>query len=168
DVFGQANNGGALYVYHSEKFDRLTFTFSQFAQGGSFTIEYPPDIDSFGQVTEWKSFAIKKDKTENMTKNQTVSWSVPLDWVRATTHDGSGKTYGGGQYFGSTFLRDGGRLYFAKITWHDGNIENRPRLENIQLKNSFPAVNISGAPTETPEGQTIQRWRKIRGFDKSA
>lgn len=23
DVFGQANNGGALYVYHSEKFDRL-------------------------------------------------------------------------------------------------------------------------------------------------
>ncbi len=25
DVFGQANDGGALYVYHSEKFDRLTF-----------------------------------------------------------------------------------------------------------------------------------------------
>ena len=38
DVFGQTNNGGALYVYHSEKFDRLKFTFSQFAQGGRFTI----------------------------------------------------------------------------------------------------------------------------------
>ncbi len=168
DVFGQANYGGALYVYHSEKFDRLTFKFSQLAQGGSFTIEYPSAIDSFGQVTEWKSFAIKKDKTENMTKNQTVNWSVPSDWVRATTHDGSGQTYGGGQYFGSTFLRDGGRLYVAKITWHDENIENRPRLKEVKLKNSFQTVKLTDAPTATPEGQTIQRWRKIRGFDKSA
>ncbi|MFH4467832.1 hypothetical protein INT50_23505 [Vibrio diabolicus] len=168
DVFGQANNGGALYVYHSEKFDRLTLTFSQFAQGGNFIIEYPSAIDSFGQVSEWKPFDIKKDRTQGMTKDQTVNWSVPSDWVRATTHDGSGKTYGGGQYFGSTFLRDGGRLYVARVTWHDDNIENRPRLENIQLKDSFPVVNVSGAPTETPEGQTIQRWRQIRGFDESA
>ncbi|UTZ39611.1 hypothetical protein HB763_24100 [Vibrio campbellii] len=168
DVFGQTNNGGALYVYHSEKFDRLTFKFSQFAQGDRFTIEYPSAIDSSGQVSEWKPFDIKKDKTLNMTKNQTVNWSVPSDWVRATTHDGSGKTYGGGQYFGSTFLRDGGRLYVAKITWHDENIENRPRLKEVKLKNSFQTVKLTDAPTATPEGQAIQRWRKIRGFDKSA
>ncbi|CAE6933395.1 hypothetical protein ACOMICROBIO_LKFPLAJE_03266 [Vibrio sp. B1FIG11] len=168
DVFGQTNNGGALYVYHSEKFDRLAFTFSQFAQGGSFTIEYPSAIDSFGQISEWKPFDINKDKTHGMTKDQTVDWHVPSDWARATTHDGSGKTYGGGQYFGSTFLRDGGRLYVARITWHDDNIDNRPHLDNIQLKDSFPVVNVSGAPTATPEGQTIQRWRKIRGFDESA
>ena len=168
DVFGQANNGGALYVYHSEKFDRLTFTFSQFAQGGNFTIEYPSAIDSFGQVSEWKPFNIEEDNTLNMTKNQTVNWSVPSDWVRVTTHDGSGQTYGGGQYFGSTFLRDGGRLYIARITWHDENIENRPRLKEVKLKNSFQTVKLTDAPTATPEGQTIQRWRKISGFDKSA
>ncbi|ABU73422.1 hypothetical protein [Vibrio campbellii] len=168
DVFGQTNNGGALYVYHSEKFDRLAFTFSQFAQGGRFTIEYPSAIDSFGQVSQWKPFDINKDKTLNMTKNQTVNWSVPSDWVRATTHYGSGKTYGGGQYFGSTFLRDGGRLYVAKITWHDENIENRPRLKEVKLKNGFQTVKLTDAPKATPEGQTIQRWRKIRGFDKSA
>ncbi len=168
DVFGQTNNGGALYVYHSEKFDRLTFKFSQFAQGGRFTIEYPSAIDSSGQVSEWKPFDIKKDKTLNMTKNQTVNWSVPSDWVRATTHYGSGQTYGGGQHFGSTFLRDGGRLYVAKITWHDENIENRPRLKEVKLKNSFQTVKLTDAPTATPEGQAIQRWRKIRGFDKSA
>ncbi|WP_045454625.1 hypothetical protein [Vibrio campbellii] len=168
DVFGQTNNGGALYVYHSEKFDRLAFTFSQFAQGGNFTIEYPSAIDSFGQVSEWKPFDINKDKTHGMTKDQTVDWHVPSDWARATTHDGSGKTYGGGQYFGSTFLRDGGRLYVARITWHDDNIDNRPHLDNIQLKDIFPVVNVSGAPTATPEGQTIQRWRQIRGFDESA
>ena len=152
DVFGQTNNGGALYVYHSEKFDRLTFKFSQFAQGGSFTIEYPSAIDSSGQVSEWKPFDIKKDKTLNMTKNQTVNWSVPSDWVRATTHYGSGKTYGGGQYFGSIFLRDGGRLYVAKITWHDENIENRSRLKEVKLKNSFQTVKLTDAPTATPEG----------------
>ncbi|MFZ3512689.1 hypothetical protein LC147_06340 [Vibrio harveyi] len=168
DVFGQAHNGGALYVYHSEKFDRLAFKFTQFAQGGSFTIEYPSSVDSFGQVTEWTSFDIKKDKTESMTKNQTVNWSVPSDWVRATTHDGSGQTYGGGQYFGSTFLRDGGRLYVARVTWHDDNIENRPHLKEVKLKNSFPTVKLTNAPTATPDGKTIQRWRKIRGFDKSA
>ncbi|WP_050908345.1 hypothetical protein [Vibrio harveyi] len=168
DVFGQAHNGGALYVYHSEKFDRLAFKFTQFAQGGSFTIEYPSSVDSFGQVTEWTSFDIKRDKTESMTKNQTVNWSVPSDWVRATTHDGSGQTYGGGQYFGSTFLRDGGRLYVARVTWHDDNIENRPHLKEVKLKNSFPTVKLTNAPTATPDGKTIQRWRKIRGFDKSA
>lgn len=168
DVFGQAHNGGALYVYHSEKFDRLAFEFTQFAQGGSFTIEYPSSVDSFGQVTEWTSFDIKKDKTESMTKNQTVNWSVPSDWVRATPHDGSGQTYGGGQYFGSTFLRDGGRLYVARVTWHGDNIENRPHLKEVKLKNSFPTVKLTNAPTATPDGKTIQRWRKIRGFDKSA
>ncbi|EKO3822779.1 hypothetical protein NTH40_004361 [Vibrio harveyi] len=168
DVFGQAHNGGALYVYHSEKFDRLAFKFTQFAQGGSFTIEYPSSVDSFGQVTEWTSFDIKRDKTESMTKNQTVNWSVPSDWVRATTHDGSGQTYGGGQYFGSTFLRDGGRLYVARVTWHGDNIENRPHLKEVKLKNSFPTVKLTNAPTATPDGKTIQRWRKIRGFDKSA
>lgn len=168
DVFGQAHNGGALYVYHSEKFDRLAFKFTQFAQGGSFTIEYPSSVDSFGQVTEWTIFDIKRDKTESMTKNQTVNWSVPSDWVRATTHDGSGQTYGGGQYFGSTFLRDGGRLYVARVTWHGNNIENRPHLKEVKLKNSFPTVKLTNAPTATPDGKTIQRWRKIRGFDKSA
>ena len=103
-----------------------------------------------------------------MTKNQTVNWSVPSDWVRATTHDGSGQTYGGGQYFGSTFLRDGGRLYVARVTWHGDNIENRPHLKEVKLKNSFPTVKLTNAPTATPDGKTIQRWRKIRGFDKSA
>ncbi|GLR05867.1 hypothetical protein GCM10007906_34550 [Vibrio hyugaensis] len=168
DVFEQTNNGGALYVYHSEQFDRLVFKFSQFAQGGTFKIEYPSAANAFGQVSQWKSVNIKKDKTENMTKNQTVIWSVPSDWIRATTHDGSGLSYGGGQYFGSTFLRDGGRLYAIKITWQGDNVDHRPRLKEVKLKNTFKIVNLSDAPTTTYDGQSIEGWRKIRGFDKSA
>ncbi|WP_045496040.1 hypothetical protein [Vibrio hyugaensis] len=168
DVFERTNNGGALYIYHSEQFDRLVFKFSQFAQGGTFKIEYPSTVNAFGQVSQWKSVNIKKDKTENMTKNQTVIWSVPSDWIRATTHDGSGLSYGGGQYFGSTFLRDGGRLYAIKITWQGDNVDHRPRLKEVKLKNTFKTVNLSDAPTTTYDGQTIEGWRKIRGFDKSA
>ena len=168
DVFEHSQQGGSLFIYHSEQFDRLTFKFSQFAQGGSFVIEYPTQIDNNGLVTQWKAFDIKNDKTQSMTKNQTIIWNVPSDWVRATTHDGSGLSYGGGQYFGSTFIRDGGRLYVTRVRWNGDNIEHRPRLKEIKLKNSFPSVKPADAPSTTADGKTIDRWRKIRGFDKSA
>lgn len=95
-------------------------------------------------------------------------WSVPTDWVRATTHDGSGASYGGGQYFGSTYLRDGGKLYVARIRWSGNDPEHRPRLKEVKLKNSFQTVKLTDAPTETTDGKTIERWRKVRGFDASA
>lgn len=103
-----------------------------------------------------------------MTKNQNIIWNMPPDWVRATTHDGSGQSYGGGQYFGSTFIRDGGRLYVTRITWQGDNIEHRPRLKEVRLKNSFPTVKPADAPATTADGKTIERWRKVRGFDISA
>ncbi|MFB9217159.1 hypothetical protein [Vibrio sinaloensis] len=171
DVFENSDRGGALYVYHSEQFDRLKLSFSQFAQGGTFRIEYPAMIDTSGFVTEWKTLAIKKDRTLNMTKNQSIVWHMPRDWKRATTHDGSGASYGGGQYFGSRLLRDGGRLFAVRIIWQpkeNETMELRPRLKEVKLKNSFPEVKLTGADTTTSEGLTIQKWRKVRGFDKQA
>lgn len=166
DVFEHSDNNGALYIYHSEPFDRLTLKFSQFATGGSFSIEYPNAIDQRGQASQWQTISIKKDKTLNMTKNQAVIWNMPDNWKRATTHDGSGASYGGGQYFGSEYLRDGGRLYVVRIRWNEP--EHRPRLKEIKLKNSFPTVKLTNAAETTPDGRTIERWRKIRGFDHSA
>ncbi|WP_394245533.1 hypothetical protein [Vibrio astriarenae] len=168
DVFEHYQQGGALYVYHSEQFDRLVFKFSQFAQGGNFIIEYPSAVDGRGQVTAWSQFDIKKDKTLGMTKSQNIIWNLPDDWVRATTHDGTGNSYGGGQYFGSTFVRDGGRLFVSRIRWNDTNPDNRPKINEIKLKNSFPTVKPQDAPTQTASGQQIERWRKVRGFDVSA
>lgn len=168
DVFEHAQQGGALYVYHAEQFDRLVFKFSQTAQGGSFVIEYPSQVDAYGQVTQWSPFDIKKDKTLNMTKSQNVIWQMPSDWVRATTHDGSGASYGGGQYFGSTYLRDGGQLYVVRVRWDADSVATRPKIKEVKLKNSFPVVKLSDAPIATSDGRSIQRWRKIRGFDLSA
>ncbi|MFA0554184.1 MULTISPECIES: hypothetical protein [unclassified Vibrio] len=168
DVFENFEQGGALYVYHAEQFERLTFKFSQFAGSGEFWIEYPTAIDSQGRVSQWERLDVKKDKTLNMTKNQSVIWNLPDNWLRATTHDGSGASYGGGQYFGSTFLRDGGRLYVVRVRWQSENADDRPRLKEVKLKNSFPTVKLTDAPTSTPDGNAISQWRKIRGFDVSA
>ena len=131
DVFENFEQGGALYVYHAEQFERLTFKFSQFAGSGEFWIEYPTAIDSHGRVSQWERLDVKKDKTLNMTKNQSVIWNLPDNWLRATTHDGSGASYGGGQYFGSTFLRDGGRLYVVRVRWQSENADDRPRLKEF-------------------------------------
>ncbi|MDR9826216.1 hypothetical protein RCJ22_11405 [Vibrio sp. FNV 38] len=168
DVFENHHNGGALYIYHAEQFDLLTLNFSQFSKGGSFTIEYPSAIDQRGQVSSWSVISVKKDKTEGMTRDYTATWDIPTDWARATTHDGTGASYGGGQYFGSEFIRDGGRLYVVRIRWHSDDNELRPLLNEVKLKNVFPTVKLADAPQTTPEGETIQRWRKIRGFDSSA
>ncbi len=168
DVFESFESGGALYIYHAEPFDRLTFKFSQFAAGGEFWIEYPAAVDSHGQVSQWQTLGIKKDRTLNMTKNQSVIWNPPSDWVRASTHDGSGASYGGGQYFGSTFVRDGGRFYVVRVRWQGDNPQDRPRLKDVKLKNSFPTVKLTDAPTVTPDGSAISQWRKIRGFDVAA
>lgn len=168
DVFKDALNGGALYIYHSEQFDRLRFDFSQFAGAGHFTIEYPSQINSFGQVTQWQSFDINKDNTRSFTRNQNVIWEMPEDWIRATTSDGSGLTYGGGQFFANQFIRDGGRLYVVRVKWHSDNIATRPRLNNIRLEDSFKIVQPAGAPDTDYEGQSITQWRLIKGFDTSA
>ena len=168
DVFESFKQGGALYVYHAEQFDRLTLKFSQFASGGQFWLEYPTEVDVHGQVSQWSVLDLKKDKTLNMTKNQSVLWNLPSDWVRATTHDGSGASYGSGQYFGSTFVRDGGRLYVVRIRWQGDNADDRPHLNEVKLRNSFPVVKVTNAPEVTPGGSVISQWRKIRGFDVSA
>ncbi|MEZ9160357.1 hypothetical protein AB4169_18925 [Vibrio lentus] len=168
DVFEHFEQGGALYVYHAEQFDRLTLKFSQFGSGGQFWLEYPTEVDAHGQVSQWSVLDLKKDKTLNMTKNQSVLWNIPSNWVRATTHDGSGASYGSGQYFGSTFVRDGGRLYVMRIRWQGDNANDRPHLKEVKLRNSFPVVKVTNAPEVTPDGSAISQWRKIRGFDVSA
>ena len=79
DVFGQTNNGGALYVYHSEKFDRLTLTFSQFAQGGNFIIEYPPIAEPFwlaGAMRDTRAGIVASKKLK-ATKYNSIQTAMP-------------------------------------------------------------------------------------------
>ncbi|MFA0069943.1 hypothetical protein AB4344_19350, partial [Vibrio breoganii] len=61
-----------------------------------------------------------------------------------------GQSYGGGQYFGSTFVRDGGRLYVVRIRWQGSSSDIRPRLNQVQLKDSFPKFDIKNLPFPIP------------------
>lgn len=179
DVFEHFQQGGALYLYHSEKFDSVNFEFSRFAQGGHFWIEYPSEMNANNQVTAWSHLVISEDNTENMTQNQAVSWQVPSNWVRVNTHDRSGKSYGGGQFFGSSFVRDGGRLYVVRVRWQGQANDIRPRLSRVQFTDNFPRLTEENLPPkdlklsskETSEKHAPnhpKNWRKIRGFDQSA
>ncbi len=51
DVFEHFQQGGALYLYHSQQFNSVDFEFSHFAQGGRFWIEYPSEMNANNQVT---------------------------------------------------------------------------------------------------------------------
>ncbi|MFM2606917.1 hypothetical protein AAFX30_04730 [Vibrio chagasii] len=171
DVFEHFQQGGALYIYHSEKFDHLEFEFSRFAQGGRFWIEYPSEVNTNNQVTAWSRLVMSEDNTKNMTQNQTVNWLLPADWVRASTHDGSGQSYGGGQFFGSSFVRDGGRLYVVRVRWQGHANDIRPRLNRVQLGDGFSKVapkDLSSAAVNNRSPDKTTHWRKIRGFDQSA
>ncbi|PMH41391.1 hypothetical protein BCU68_15640 [Vibrio sp. 10N.286.49.B3] len=173
DVFAHSKQGGALYIYHSEMFDQVELQFSHASPNGTLSIEYPAAIDSKGRVSQWRRFNIQ-DQTTGITKRHSLTWQLPSDWKRASTHDGSGRSYGGGQYFGSTFLRDGARLYVIKIHWNNANTTHRPQLNNILLHHNFPVIKDSDLPNlvtskaDTADGKEIQQWRKIRGFDRSA
>jgi len=74
DAFEHFQQGGALYLYHSEQFDSVGFEFSRFAQGGSFEIEYPFEMNANNQVTAWAHLVVSEDNTENMTQNQGLTW----------------------------------------------------------------------------------------------
>jgi hypothetical protein len=170
DVFEHIANGGALYIYSSEPFTQLEFTFSRLARGGTVSIDYPSATDNNGRVSQWSPLRNIRDKTKNFSANNQITWKLPPDWVRATTHDGSGASYGSGQYFGDAYLRDGGQLYVTRITWQATLPDDiRPLLANVQLEDHFPVIPTpADAPVSNAEGYTIQRWRKVRGFDASA
>ena len=155
------------------------FELSRFAQGGRFWIEYPSLMNANNQVTAWSSLEVTKDSTKNMTQNQEVNWQVPSDWQRTSTHDGSGRSYGGGQYFGSPFVRDGGQLYVIRVRWQGKSNDIRPRLNSIQFRDSFPRITAENLPSKSMKitsketspsysSNEPKYWRKVRGFDQSA
>lgn len=105
-------------------------------------------MNAENHVTDWSQIEITEDGTKNMTQNQAVSWEVPSDWIRASTHDGSGNSYGGGQYFGSPFVRDGGRLYVIRVRWQGEESDIRPRLSRVQFRDSFPRIAKEDLPSK--------------------
>ena len=123
-----AASGGALYVYQFERFDELTLTLETAGSGGTMVIEYPSAVGPSSVAadgvtvdrlaTTWSTLSLLADGTSGLRSNGTLRWAPPVDWMMASTHDGSGKTYGGtGPYFGQAQLRDGGVAFVLRVSW---------------------------------------------------
>ena len=144
-----AATGGALYVYQFERFDEITLSLASAGRDGSMLIEYPSAVGTSSAsahgitvdrlATAWSALPLISDGTSALSRNGTIRWQPPADWVMASTHDGSGSTYGGtGPYFGQTRLRDGGVAYVLRISWvvDEANAQTAvaPTLTDVRLR----------------------------------
>ncbi|WP_152558506.1 hypothetical protein [Endozoicomonas numazuensis] len=167
-VWKHSATGGGLYVYLFEKFDQLELDLSSVSGSGELVVEYPSSM-SGGLVSGWSQMVVK-DGTDNLRRSGVISWTPPADWKRAATHDGSGKTYGGGPYFGKRMLINEGRYYLVRLLWKEGT-GTPPRLANIRVKDWMPevySVPVSSINSNykafNPKGQQVS-VRRIPGWD---
>ena len=133
-VFARYDDGGGLYIYADERFDAITLTLSKPAGAGTLIVQVPVKTDRTGLISQWRRLEIA-DGTHALTQSGTIRFAPPADWVRGKTHDGSGQSYGGGQFFGSAMLRDGGRLHALRLFWKPARKgETQPRLSQARLR----------------------------------
>ncbi len=165
-VWKHHQKGGGLYVYLFEKFDRLNLSLSASAGGGQLVVEYPSDVDANGYVTAWSELSVT-DGTDNLSKSGEIRWQPPISWKRAITHDGSGRSYGGGPFMAKTLIRDGGRFYVVRLMWRNGSGQV-PRLADVRLKDWMPVVSGSQqnhSVIGAVDNATTSTVRLIPGWD---
>ena len=141
--------GGAVYVYQFERFDEIDVCLTVGGSGGRLRVEYPSavgvsSVAADGVVvdrlaTSWSVMSLTFDGTAGLTRSGRLRWHPPADWQMASTHDGSGKTYGGtGPYFGQSALRDGGVAYVVRLHWEANDTSSStatdPTLCGVRLR----------------------------------
>lgn len=123
-----------VYVMSFEKFDEIDLTLdsSKITGTGSLVVEYvsatylsaaDPTSDrqqvsiSTLQVKKWTRLQLVEDTTFNLTVSGKIRWKPPVDWQIAAYADGSGRSYGGGMFFGNPLLYKGGIAYAIRLKW---------------------------------------------------
>ena len=119
--------GGATFVASFERFDSITLTIGAAASiPGHMVVEY---VSSYSNVHRreatsmcsscWSRMPLLEDSTSNLSYVGvgTIRWKPPSNWLIATLNDGSGVSYGGGQFFGNSLLSKGGVVYAIRIRW---------------------------------------------------
>jgi hypothetical protein len=172
DVFSGYAVGGALYVYQFERFDGLSFNLSQGGGDGTFLVEYPSavapstvaaaGVEVTRLATMWSTMALTQDTTNGLKQDGALRWDPPSDWEMASTHDGSGKTYGGtGPYMGQVALQNGGVGFVLRITWVPTTESGvLPRLRNVLLRRWITEVTESD-----PSVQVVPGWDAANDVD---
>ena len=204
---GQAS-GGSLFVLSFERFDALQLALNSTRCAGDFIVEYVSAVDNTRRfATQWTPVELIDDYFEtsasatsrvpgnaseiarqesldhpyskvDLPQYRVLRWKPPVDWYIATLNDGTGVTYGGGQYFGNTDLTAKSGLVFAvRISWKefgDSSCSRPPLLNSVyqrrwispvgNISHSFPVIaNASYGPRLSFD----DRYLMIPGWDPS-
>lgn len=82
-AFGQS--GSSMAFGYVEKYRELNVALqSAAASGWRGTLEYVAAVDAQGRPTLWKTLAIRSDGTAGMSRNGTITFDPPRDWVAAS------------------------------------------------------------------------------------
>lgn len=159
-AWDRSGEGGALYVLLAQPFDELTIELSRGAADGTLGIDYPSAVDANGLVTAWSPLSFS-DGTANLAHDGVLRWVPPADWQWAALHDGSGLSYGHGQFFGQPVLQAGGRSHVLRLSW-TGGVEPPPRLANVLLRDWMPQ-----ATPGDPAARIVPGWDPANDADGS-
>ena len=158
--------GGMVYVMSFEKFDeiQLNLDSSKVPGTGSLVVEYvsatylsdystanptakqPVSISTL-QAKTWSRLAVV-DTTVNLTTSGAIRWKPPVDWQIAAYADGSGLSYGGGQFFGNGLLSQGGVAYAVRLRWKPSSASTStvsPTLNELKIRRFIRYSNPSGS-----------------------
>ncbi len=164
--------GGMVYVMSFEKFDQIELTLdsTNITGTGSLVMEYVSAtvLSSYSasnpnskqqvsiatlQVKSWSKLAIVLDTTMNLTTSGTIRWKPPTDWQIATYADGTGRSYGGGQFFGNSLLSKGGVAFAIRMKWTPPSTSTStesPVLNELKTRRFIRYSNPSGSLQVVP------------------
>ena len=157
-------NGGAFYCYQFERFDQLNFTLDTNGGDGTLLLEYPSAVEASTVaaegvevprlVSEWSTLTLREDTTDSLRRSGVLRWKPPSNWELASTHDGSGNTYGGtGPYMGQVSLQHGGVAYVVRISWIPASAaEMLPTLAGVTLRRWITEVTPGDKSVQTVPG----------------
>jgi hypothetical protein len=135
-----SEQGGCVYVYMPEKFDRVEFTLKTVAKTGHLQVQYPSAIDAeTGVVSQWSVINQDiMDGTNGLRISGTVDWRPPSDWIPATTYN---TLTNSGHSFGNQYLKAGKKAYIIKACRINEDYSDQPIVTDIQTKDWMPYLN---------------------------
>ena len=158
-----SSGGGATFVASFEKFDSISLTIGAAAtSSGYMIVEYVSGYSNPARrqatsmcTTCWSRLPLLEDTTANLTfvGVGTIRWKPPANWKIATLNDGTGRSYGGGQFFGNALLSKGGIVYAIRIRWVPTStpVGNGPLLDRL-LQRQWVVFSV---PDGTRQGRML-------------
>lgn len=161
-----SKSGGAVFLLSFEKFYSITLSIDSTKVVCSYCtlmVEYVSSVTlPRRRASEWSVLNTVVDRTNGLRQSGAISWIPPTNWQIATLSDGSGVSYGGGQFFGNSLMSNGGVAYAVRLTWRNGTGLG-PILNDVKM-NQWIIVNKNQTKNQTIPGWDAANDRNGDGY----